>query len=74
MKKAFTLIELLIVLLIISLMLGLVAPKGFKLLKSINYKIDKKKQSDKLKQSMYDSFLAEKPNKKLGINKYGIRK
>jgi len=73
MKKSFTLIELLIVLAIVSLIIGLVAPKGAKLLDSINNKIEKKLKADKVNQAKYEAFLSEKENKKLGLNKYGIK-
>jgi len=73
MKKSFTLIELLVVMVILSLIMSLTVPKGFKLLDKIHTKIEKKKKVDKIKEEEFKAFLSEKANKKLGINKYGIK-
>jgi prepilin-type N-terminal cleavage/methylation domain-containing protein len=74
MKKSFTLIELLIVLFIISLLISIVAPKGFHMIKSIERNLAKKKQKEKINQIKYKSYLQCSSNKKYGINKYGIKK
>jgi prepilin-type N-terminal cleavage/methylation domain-containing protein len=74
MKKSFTLLELLVVLLIISLLVSLVAPKGFVLFNSFKNKIKSKEKFDRIEEIKFDCFLKIEGNKSLRINKYGIKK
>ena len=72
MKKAFTLIELLIVLLILSLVIGLVAPKGIKIYNSFINKLNKKEAKTKIVKIQFECFIKDETNKTLNINKNGI--
>lgn len=72
MKTAFTLIELLIVLLILSLVIGLVAPKGIKIYNSFINKLNKKEEKVKIIKVQFECFIKDETNKTLNINKNGI--
>jgi prepilin-type N-terminal cleavage/methylation domain-containing protein len=73
-KSAFTLVELLVVLVIVSLIVAVLAPKGSRLLNSVNQKIKQKEDFTQLKLISYKSFLSEinitKDN--MTINKFGL--
>ncbi len=75
MRKAFTLIEVLVVLILIALVTSVVAPKGYKLLESVSNKIDSKEKSVKIKLLKYDIFISENNmtiENNITINKLGI--
>ena len=59
-KKSFTLIEVLVVLLLISLIMSIIAPKGQKLLSSISKKISIKEKHILDLNKEYEKFLHEK--------------
>ena len=60
MRKAFTLIELLIVLTIITLVMGVVVPKGVKMLSSYEHAIERSQEIQKLSQAQGEAFLLAK--------------
>jgi len=60
MSKAFTLIELLIVLVIMVLVMGVVVPQGAKMLDRYNKYFDKVQAKQKLSQSKAYAFLTLK--------------
>ena len=70
MHKGFTLIELLVVLVIMSLVLGLIAPKGSHMLREFQQTINKIKDEQKLSQTRSYAFIKAKPTdiKVLNIN------
>lgn len=72
MKKSFTLIELLIVLLILSLIIGIIAPKGVKIYNSFVNKLNMKNKKEKVIKECFNCFIKDENNKTLKINKNGI--
>jgi len=59
-KKAFTLVETLVVMAIISMMVGLLAPKGEKFLNNIKKILSKHEKTNKLQKIKLDEFLQDK--------------
>jgi len=57
MRAAFTIIELLVVLTIITLVMGLVVPKGSKMLKSYENSIKKIERDQQLSKAKAKAFL-----------------
>jgi len=59
MRRGFTLIELLVVLVLISLIVSTIAPKGYKLMESISKKIEKKEDLREQKLLFFKAFISE---------------
>lgn len=72
MRKAFTLIELLIVIAILSLLMALVAPKGYKLYNSFQNYLKIKKEKDKKNQLRYNAFISQEKNRDFNISALGV--
>ena len=57
MKKAFTLIEILVVMTMMSILMMLIAPAGIKIVKSIDNFIDKKSLEQNVEKLQFGAFL-----------------
>ena len=75
MRGAFTLIELLVVLTIITLVMGVVIPKGSKMLSSYQHSLDKMEDNHKLSKLRAEAFLeADDKNITIANKHYVITK
>jgi len=78
MRSAFTLIELLVVLTIMTLVMGVVVPKGVKMLNSYSHRLDRINQNKQLSKLRAEAFLKIEDkqiiigNKKYFITKKGV--
>ncbi len=68
-KKAFTLVEVLVVLAIVSLMVGLLAPKGQKFLDSMYNIMAKYEKNNEKTKAEFNAFLQDKNDKNSTIFK-----
>ena len=57
MKKAFTLIEILVVMTMMSILMMLIAPAGIKIVKSIDNFIEKKSLTQSVEKLQFGAFL-----------------
>lgn len=60
MRKAFTLIEILVVLVILTIVMAVVIPQGAKMLSSYEHSLTKIKEKQKLSKSKAKAFLQAK--------------
>jgi prepilin-type N-terminal cleavage/methylation domain-containing protein len=75
MRSAFTLIELLVVLTIMTLIMGVIVPKGAKLLSSYDNALSRIKENHKLSLTRAKAFLfAEDKYLSLANKKYQLSK
>jgi prepilin-type N-terminal cleavage/methylation domain-containing protein len=74
-RKAFTLLELLVVLTIITLVMGVVVPKGSKMLSSYEHSLDRMKDKQEISKMRATAFLQAKDEKlKLKDKEYKFTK
>lgn len=66
-NKAFTLVETLVVIAIVSMIIGLMAPKGEKFLTSIKKIIDTNAKVNKIKKKKLDAFFMDISDTNLSI-------
>jgi len=70
-KGAFTLIELLVVILILAFIISVVSPAGYRLYNSFQVYLEKKKNSETLKELKFHAFLTQTENKEYNISILG---
>ncbi len=73
MRRAFTLIELLIVMGLIALLMSVVMPAGKRFLDNINKRVEKSKERREFDKKLFEAFLTDSANLDENISSYGIR-
>ncbi len=73
MRRAFTLIELLIVMGLIALLMSVVMPAGKRFLDNINKRVEKSKERREFDKKLFEAFLTDSVNLDENISSYGIR-
>ncbi|UCN00588.1 prepilin-type N-terminal cleavage/methylation domain-containing protein [Sulfurimonas sp. SWIR-19] len=74
-RKAFTLVELLVVLVIMTVVLGVVVPIGSKMLSRFEGSLNKNKELQNLSKMRADSFITlQEHNVTVGIKEYRTTK
>ena len=73
MRRAFTLIELLIVMGLIALLMSVVMPAGKRFLDNINKRVEKSKERREFDKKLFEAFLTDSPTLDENISSYGIR-
>jgi len=71
-KKAFTLVELLVVILILAFIISIVAPTGYKLYNNVLSYIQKKELQSEKKELEFNAFLMQIPNDENNITMLGV--
>jgi len=71
-RKAFTLVELLVVILILAFILSIVSPTGYRLYNNVLDYIEKKKLESEKSESKFNAFLMQKANYEYNITMLGV--
>jgi len=72
MRRGFTLIEMLVVILLLAFVTSIVAPAGYTLLESVQKRLAHKEAQNRIKHLRFEAFIAQKAFVDENISMLGI--
>lgn len=70
--RAFTLIEMLVVVLLLAFITSIVGPAGYRLMHSVQHKLDTQKAESRRRHKAFEAFIGQRPFPDLNISQTGV--